>query len=149
MENITGSKFEFLTISYLMTEGLILMLYGIVQDYKDTRPASEPSDLAYADADLTDGTEQYVSIPCTENQQIFSEEQIRVIYTNWTATHTLTQREAEVLKFIFEKRKRKDIAQVLFVTESTIKKHTANIYKKLEVVNRTELFEKATTYLSK
>lgn len=145
VENLTGSKFEFLSITYLMTEGLLLLLYGILQDYEDARPAVEPADLAYADADLPDHVEADIQI--TENQQAFSEEQIRDIFAAWTAVSTLTQREAEVLKFIFEKRKRKDIAQVLFVTESTIKKHTSNIYRKLEVANRTELFEKAAAYL--
>ena len=75
-------------------------------------------------------------------------EEIKSIFANWTAIQTLTQREKEVLKFIFERRKRKDIAQVLFVTESTVKKHTSNIYKKLEVANRTELFEKASAYIA-
>lgn len=149
VENITGTKYEFLTISYLMTEGLILLLYSILQDYENAHPASEPDDLTYADADLSSETAQAVDIPCVEKHEFFSEEQIRSIFKNWTEIRTLTQRETEVLKFIFEKRKRKDIAQVLFVTESTIKKHTANIYKKLEVANRTDLFEKAARYIEK
>lgn len=146
VENITGTKFEFLTISYLMTEGLILLLYGILQDYEEARPASELADLAYADADQP---EEAVRAALTESQQAFSEAQIRCIFTDWAEIQSLTQREEEVLKFILEKRKRRDIAQVLFVTESTIKKHTSNIYKKLGVVNRTELFEKASAYLMK
>lgn len=149
VENLTGSKFEFLTISYLMTEGLILLLYGILQDYENARPAVEATDLAYADADMSSSTEPKAVASCAESQQDFSDEQIRLIFKDWNAVHTLTQRETEVLRFIFEKRKRKDIAQVLFVTESTIKKHTSNIYKKLDVVNRTELFEKAISYLEK
>lgn len=146
VENLTGSKFEFLSITYLMTEGMLLLLYGILQDYEDARPAIEPADLAYSDADLPDHTDR--DMPVAENHQAFTEDQIRDIFANWTATRTLTQREAEVLRFIFEKRKRKDIAQVLFVTESTIKKHTSNIYRKLEVANRTELFEKAASCLA-
>ena len=146
VENITGTKFEFLTISYLMTEGLILLLYGIVQDYENARPASDPSELIYAEADGAEGTEPPVSAPLADSQQPFSDAQIGAIFAHWTQIRDLTQREAEVLRFILEKRKRKDIAQVLFVTESTIKKHTANIYRKLEVANRTELFEKASAY---
>lgn len=142
VENITGTKYEFLTISYLMTEGLILLLYGILQDFEEAVPAAADSELAYADAD------QAVTI-AAEIQPSFSEEQIQAVFDNWALIQTLTQREAEVLKFIFEKRKRKDIAQVLFVTESTIKKHTSNVYKKLGVTNRTELFEKTAAYLTK
>lgn len=142
VENITGTKFEFLAISYLMTEGLILLLYGILQDYENAASARNPSELAYADTDLMDGLEQEETISFLEDHQSLTEEQIDHLFANWKATWVLTQREAEVLKFILEKRKRKDIAQVLFVTESTIKKHTSNIYKKLEVANRAELLEK-------
>ncbi len=148
VENITGSKFEFLAISYLMTEGLILLLYGILQDYENAHPAGNPSDLAYAEADVVEDSAQNTLLFLPDSQQPFSDAQIAGIFSHWTKTRDLTQREAEVLKFIFEKRKRKDIAQVLFVTESTIKKHTANIYKKLEVSNRTELFEKAAVYIT-
>lgn len=148
VENITGTKFEFLAISYLMTEGLILLLYGILQDYENAHPASEPGELIYADADRVEVPAQDAPVPLPDNHQPFSDTQIACIFTHWTQTQDLTQREAEVLKFIFQKRKRKDIAQVLFVTESTIKKHTANIYKKLEVTNRTELFEKAAAYVT-
>lgn len=146
VENITGTKFEFLAISYLMTEGLILLLYGILQDYENARPASKPSELAYGDADVAEDVVRSTPLAFSDSQQPFSDTQIAEIFAHWAQTRDLTQREAEVLKFIFQKRKRKDIAQVLFVTESTIKKHTANIYKKLEVANRTELFEKAAAY---
>lgn len=149
VENITGSKFEFLTISYLMTEGLILLLYGILQDYENARPASSLGELAYGDADVVEDTVRSTPLAFSDSQQPFSDTQIAEIFAHWAQTRDLTQREAEVLKFILEKRKRKDIAQVLFVTESTIKKHTANIYKKLEVANRTELFEKAAVHITK
>jgi len=146
VENITCARFEFLTISYLMTEVLILLLYGILQDYESAVPAETICELAYADPDLqdADGTQH----PSTEKMpEALSEAQIRKLFANWDATRTLSQREKEVLQFILEKRKRKDIAQVLFVTESTIKKHTSNIYKKLGVTNRAKLFEKANARL--
>lgn len=149
VENITGVNFEFLTISYIMTEALILLLYGILQDYEASGPARAISEPAYTDVDLNDGAIDVQGWSAGETQSVFTEEQIQAALANWAAVRTLSQREKEVLKFILEKRKRKDIAQVLFVTESTIKKHTSNIYKKLEVANRTELFDKANTYITK
>lgn len=104
-----------------------------------------PEELAYADADMS----IQESAEPAQTRQAFTEEQIKTVFANWAQVQTLTQREAEVLKFVLEKRRRRDIAQVLFVTESTIKKHTSNVYKKLEVTNRTELFEKASVYVSK
>lgn len=54
----------------------------------------------------------------------------------------LTKREMDVLKLILENKKRKEIAEELFVTENTVKKHTAHIYEKLEVSDRSELLLK-------
>lgn len=149
VENITCANFEFLTISYLMNEALILLLYGILQDHEDAQPASTARELIYTDTDVHDAADESAESSAADLQSAFSEAQIQAILASWPAVLTLSQREKEVLRFILEKRKRKDIAQVLFVTESTIKKHTGNIYKKLEVANRTELFEKATNYIAK
>lgn len=140
-ENITGAGFEFLTISYLMTESLILLLHGILQEYEDPSPAASPGDLAYTDEDASSTAEM--------QHEAFRADEIRAVFGAWEDISSLSQREQEVLRFILEKRKRKDIAQVMFVTESTIKKHTGGIYKKLDVANRTELFEKARSYISK
>lgn len=147
VENITGVQFEFLTISYLMTEALVLLLYGILQDYEASIPAATICELEYADGDLNDRAISVQEWSAADAQFMFTEDQIQTVLDSWTAVRMLSQREKEVLKFILEKRKRKDIAQVLFVTESTIKKHTSNIYKKLDVTNRTELFDKANIFI--
>ena len=131
VENMIHSSFEFLSISYILTEGMILFLYSILQDYglKDN-----PQNVDAI-------TEQHIET--VEIIKAFSDEQIDSIMKNWSAVDTLSQREKEVLRFLLENKKRKVIAETLFVTESTIKKHTAAIYRKLETANRTELFEKA------
>ncbi len=135
VENMIHSSFEFLSISYIVTEGMILFLYSILQDYG-----------------LTDTPQTVVELPEQHEEQAteiksFGKEQIENIMGNWDAVNTLSQREKEVLRFLLENKKRKVIADTLFVTESTIKKHTSAIYRKLETANRTELFEKAKKYL--
>ena len=52
--------------------------------------------------------------------------------------NSLTTRELEVLELVSKGLKDKEIADQLFVSLSTIKTHTRNIYKKLKVRNRTE-----------
>ena len=142
VENMINSSFEFLSISYIVTEGLILFLYGILQDYglADTQKISDSS--------VVIPPKQDENIVSYETVKFFSSEQIDNILNNWKAVETLSQREKEVLRFILENKKRKDIAQTLFVTESTIKKHTSGIFRKLEITNRTELFEKGKDYCS-
>ncbi len=56
----------------------------------------------------------------------------------------ISKREMEVLQKLLEGKSRKQIAEELFVTEATIKKHSASIYSKLDVHNRTELIYKLT-----
>lgn len=135
VENMIHSSFEFLSISYIVTEGMILFLYSILQDYGLTEAPQ-------TNADTAEQLAQTVEII-----KAFSSEQIESIIKSWSAVDTLSQREKEVLRFLLENKKRKVIAETLFVTESTIKKHTAGIYRKLETANRAELFEKAKEYL--
>ena len=142
VENMIGAGFEFLSISYILSEGLILFLYGILQDYglNETQSFSAASQATV----LAEAKE---SIASPEEIKSFSKEQIESIFNNWKVLDTLSQREKEVLFFILENKKRKIIAETLFVTESTIKKHTSSIFKKLEITNRTELFEKCREFI--
>ena len=50
----------------------------------------------------------------------------------------LSQRELEVLQLIALGRTNQEIAQQLIVSRGTVKAHTASIYRKLDVANRTE-----------
>lgn len=98
--------FEFLSISYMVSELLLLFLYNILRDY-----------------------EQETRLP-------MSAQNLSSVYPS------LTSRELDVLRLLLENKKRKEIADALFVTENTVKKHTAHIYEKLEVSDRSELLLK-------
>ncbi len=50
----------------------------------------------------------------------------------------LTEREAEVLKYLTEGLNYKSIASTLFISESTVKTHINNIFTKLQVNDRTQ-----------
>jgi DNA-binding NarL/FixJ family response regulator len=50
----------------------------------------------------------------------------------------LTRREHEILQLVAEGHSNADLARMLWVTEQTIKFHLSNIYRKLDVSNRTE-----------
>ncbi len=55
----------------------------------------------------------------------------------------LTQRELEVLRLMATGGTNQKIAQQLVVSRGTVKAHTANIYRKLDVANRTEAVARA------
>ena len=144
IENSISAGFEFMSISYIITEGLILFLYGILQDYG----LAATQGISAGSVVVQPETVQTVSDDQATNIRYFEQEQIDVIFEGWDDIRSLSQREKEVLRLIMQNKKRKDIADVLFVTESTIKKHTSSIFKKLNINNRSELFENAKSYIN-
>jgi DNA-binding NarL/FixJ family response regulator len=50
----------------------------------------------------------------------------------------LTRREMEILQLVAEGHSNAELARMLWVTEQTVKFHLSNVYRKLEVSNRTE-----------
>ena len=50
----------------------------------------------------------------------------------------LTKRETEILRLTAEGHSNSELAKMLWVTEQTVKFHLSNIYRKLDVSNRTE-----------
>ena len=50
----------------------------------------------------------------------------------------LTKREMEILRLTAEGHSNSELAKMLWVTEQTVKFHLSNIYRKLDVSNRTE-----------
>ena len=57
------------------------------------------------------------------------------------AKYQLSAREVEVLQCLLEGKNASTICETLCITESTQKKHLSNIYKKMHIKNRTELFK--------
>lgn len=55
----------------------------------------------------------------------------------------LTNREHEIISMLHKRQSNQEIADKLFISYGTVKRHTANIYKKLQVKNRREAVSKA------
>jgi DNA-binding NarL/FixJ family response regulator len=55
-----------------------------------------------------------------------------------TDAHDLTRREIEILRLVAEGHSNSQLAALLWVSEQTVKFHLSNIYRKLDVANRTE-----------
>lgn len=56
--------------------------------------------------------------------------------------HTITEREKEVVSFIYKGLNYNEIADQLNISPATVRKHTENIYKKLSVHNKVEAIHK-------
>lgn len=138
LEKLVPQNFEILTISYLITEIFILLLYCILQEYELLRTASSHTN------NLTVAHKQ----PEVSELYSFSEESIRHILSVCPELSVLTERETEVLKGLLYNKKRKEIATELYISESAIGKHTTSIFRKLEVNSRKELYAKLISHVS-
>jgi len=124
IEQFINWDFEFLSISYIASELLLLLLYGMIQDYEN----------AYKET---------VSGMVQEPENAIQTD-VALKQMDWPGTEKLSAREKEVLMRMLEDKKRKEIAEELCITENTVKKHVSNIFTKMEVTNRNELFAKVT-----
>jgi len=57
-------------------------------------------------------------------------------------TYQLTGREIEIVTCVGKGLKNAEIADRLFISEVTVKKHIQNIFEKMEINNRTSLIRK-------
>lgn len=121
--------FEFLSLSYIITEIFLLLLYNMIQDY-------EPSALEVSEeggpgggGDISSHTDVYALPPdVAELFDLFSER-----------AGSLTPSERKILKYYAEGRETAEVAELAFISIHTVRKHNANIYQKLGVGSRDEL----------
>ena len=127
IEQFIEHSFEFLCISYVLNECLLLFLYGMLNEYgvhikqsiKDNGKDNQTQDLT-----------------------CYNEEQVEVIFQNWQDLELFTNKEKEIVKYMLLGIKRKDIAAKLFISESAVKKHVTSVFKKLNITDRQGLYRK-------
>ena len=146
VEKFLPRGFEFLTVSYVISELFILLLYGILQEY-----GIRGENGSIIIANTSKKAEEYLAGTIhtgdSDDKTLFSEKDIEHILSNDEITSLVTEREKEVLAKLLTNKQRKEIAEELFVTESTIKKHTGSIFAKFNVTNRFELYAKLKKYI--
>lgn len=123
VEQLVDWNFEFLSVTYIITELILLLLYDMLQDYELLQRKVADSAARAAAESIT-------------------EQRIEQILSGCAILEQLTTREREVLVYLLRDMPRKEIAEQLYVTENTVKKHTSNIFFKLEVASRRELLTK-------
>ena len=124
VEKFIPWDFEFLAVSYLFSEIILLGLYWMMQDY--------------VRVDLIPKASHKVS--CVDIATMPMEEKILKILSFLTPGEILAAREREILEMVLQNKKRKEIADELCLSENTIKTYTRTLYGKLGVSSREELF---------
>lgn len=133
IEQFIEHNFEFLCVSYILNECLLLFLYGMLREYEYIKTKNMKENVVSVEVDMK----------VLETQEKLTEEQIAIVFTKWKKVEELTKREKEIVKHLLLGDKRKDIAQKLFLSDSAVRNHITRIFKKLEVENTSELCKKS------
>ena len=126
-EKMVNWEYEFLSVTYIISEFLLLIVYWMLQDYVHKNNIHE-----YA----ATGAEQLGIDIATMPMEI----KIGKVLSCLKDGETLAPREREVLELILQYKKRREIAEILYVSESSVKLYTRTLYSKLGVSCREELY---------
>ena len=122
VEQFIHWNFESLSVSYVISEMMLLSLYGMLQDYEEMQ--------------------NRVQLMAAEEPVKEEKKSLEEMVDHWSKVADLSPREKDVFRELLTDRKRKDIAEALGVSENTVKTHTSKVFSKMEVSTREELIEK-------
>ena len=127
VEKFIPWDFEFLSVSYIFSEIVLLGLYWMMQDY--------------VRVDLVPHPAQEVARPAPiDIATMPMEEKVLKILSFLKPGEMLAAREREILELVLQNKKRKEIAEELCLSENTIKTYTRTLYGKVGVSSREELY---------
>lgn len=127
---VVSIDFEFLSVSYIITEMFILGLYIMMKE--NERRASEIEKRILAEVNKPESAPEAVSV----NE--YSDELVKCFNDGILL---LTATEKKVFDLYAEGKSTKDVMNALGITENTLKYHNRNIYGKLGVANKKQLRE--------
>ena len=129
VEQCFDENFEFLSVSYIVTEVILLLLYGMLRDYGIVQPDGQVASVRM----LTQLNSRRITPgalpPGMEDLLRAFAEKVR----------TLSSAERRILDFYIEGHDTADIPDLAFISIHTVKKHNHSIYQKLGVASRDEL----------
>ena len=126
-EKFIDWEFEFLAVTYILSEIMLLFLYWMMQDYVHKNEV--PTQII---------VEERSPIIIVDNKS--RAEKMQIILQTLPESTTLSARQIEILERILEGKSRKEIAADLFLSENTVKTHTGMLYKALGVSGRDEIY---------
>ena len=122
-------EFEFLCVSYVVTEIMLLLIYGMLRDYGIVQPSGQIISVQML-AQLNTQRISAGQLPSGMEDMFRSfAEKVR----------TLSPAERRILNYYIDGHDTADIPDLAFISIHTVKKHNRSIYQKLEVASRDEL----------
>lgn len=127
-EKMINWEYEFLSVTYIASEFLLLIVYWMLQDYvhKNDLPTYTPAE------------KEELAIQITE---MTMEAKLAKVLTFVKEDNPLSMREREILEMVIAGKKRREIAEKMHLSENTVKTYTRTLYGKLGISCREELYE--------
>ena len=129
VEQCFDENFEFLCVSYIVTEVILLLLYSMLRDYGIVQPDGQVVSVQMLTQLNTRRLTPGALPPGMEDLLRAFAEKVR----------TLSSAERRILDFYIEGHDTADIPDLAFISIHTVKKHNHSIYQKLGVASRDEL----------
>ena len=129
VEQAVDIDFEFLSVSYIVTEIFLLLLYGVLQDFGLVQPGGSLVSVQMLTQLYTRQIEPTKLPPNMEE----------LFRTFADKVGTLSSAERRILDYYIEGHDATDIPELAFISIHTVKKHNHSIYQKLGVSSRDEL----------
>ncbi len=129
VEQLVDGRFEFLSVSYMVTAMLLLLIYTMLCDYGIIQPSGSLVSVQML-TQLNTGQVNPGSLPPSMEQMFrsFAEK-----------AKTLSSAEQRILRYYVEGHDIGKIPDLAFISINTVKKHNRSIYQKLEISSRDEL----------
>ena len=129
VEQALNEDFEFLSVSYIVTEVLLLLLYELLRDYGIIR---EETGMVSVQAMARLWERQPAAGKLPPDMQELFDGFVRKV-------NTLSSAEHRILNYYINGHEIAEIPDLAFISIHTVKKHNRRIYQKLEVASRDEL----------
>ena len=129
VEQAVDVDFEFLSLSYIVTEVSLLLIYGMLCDYGIIRPETGLVNVQT----LTQLNTRPVAsgeLPAGRGEMFDSVAE---------KARTLSSAEHRILNYYIHGHEIAEIPELAFISIHTVKKHNRSIYQKLEIASRDEL----------
>ena len=129
VEQAIDEEFEFLSVSYMITEILLLLIYNMLCDYGIIRPETGVLSVQMLTQLNTRQVDPAALPPGMEDMfRSFSEK-----------AKTLSSAERRILNYYIDGHDIAEIPDLAFISIHTVKKHNRSIYQKLKIASRDEL----------
>ena len=129
VEQLMVEDFEFLSVSYIVTGVLLLLIYSMLSDYGIIQPSGSLVSVQMLTQLNTRQVNPGELPPNMEDMFRRFAQKVK----------TLSSAERRILNYYIDGHEIAEIPELAFVSIHTVKKHNRSIYQKLEIASRDEL----------